>query len=117
MNLRTHLRTANLIANLMDRQFKIFNFSFGLDPILGLIPGIGDFVAILFSFYIVWIGVRMKLPKRKIFRMIGNVILDFVIGVIPLVGDISDFIYKSNIRNLKILNEGQDFVVEGEIIE
>jgi hypothetical protein len=109
MNLKTHLRTANFIANLMDQQFRIFNYRFGLDPILGLIPGIGDLVAVFVSTYIVWIGIQMKLPRRKIYRMIGNVLLDFIIGAIPLVGDVGDFVIKANTKNIKILKEREEF--------
>jgi len=115
--MNTHLKAANFIANLMDRQFKIFNFRFGLDPILGLIPGAGDIISVLISFYIVWIGLQMNLPKEKVWQMIGNVLMDFVVGAVPLVGDLGDFIIKANTKNLEIIKESRADIVEGEIVE
>ena len=89
---------------------------FGLDPLLGLAPGIGDFLAFIFSAYIVWIGTRMGLPKEKIARMVFNIVADLVIGAIPVLGDIGDFAFKSNSMNLKILHEFADTYVEGELL-
>jgi hypothetical protein len=100
-----HLQLATFIADLLDNQFKIGRFSFGIDPVLGLFPGLGDLISAVLSFYLVWIAIEQNLPKRKVARMVFNILFDFGLGAIPVVGDISDFFYKSNARNLKILRE------------
>ncbi len=79
--------------------------SIGLEAIIGLVPGVGDIIGALASCYIVAEGVRMGAPKRVIVRMIGNVLLESTIGVVPLVGDLFDMVYKSNMRNIGMLLE------------
>ncbi len=79
--------------------------SIGLEAVVGLIPGIGDIIGALASCYIVAEGVRMGAPKRVIARMIGNVLLESTVGVVPVVGDLFDMVYKSNMRNIDLLLE------------
>lgn len=100
-----HIKTAEALTALLENKFKVGPYVFGLDPLLGLIPGVGDAISASLSLYIVWISKELKLPKNKINRMYLNIAVDFVIGLIPLVGDYSDFIFKSNTKNLKILKE------------
>lgn len=114
--MNTHLRFATLIEKLMDEQFQIGKFRFGLDPLLGLIPFFGDIITVIFSLYIVWIGMMLKLPKNKIVFMIRNVFLDFLIGLFPAIGDIGDIFYKANKKNLRIIHEHVGIVIPGEII-
>lgn len=114
--MREHLKFARSLSKLLDSQFKIGKFSFGLDPILGLFPGFGDLVSLGLSGYIVWIGIQLKLPPERIVQMIGNLALDFLVGLIPVIGDIADFAIKSNIKNLKILEKyAPADILEGEI--
>lgn len=98
-----HFQFAQKFAKVMDNQFKVFGFSVGLDPILGLIPGLGDFLPLFFSFYIIWIAFQLEIPKHKIAQMGVNVFLDTVIGMIPFAGDIFDFFFQSHTYNLKII--------------
>jgi hypothetical protein len=107
----SHLRVATYIAELLDNRFKILGFRFGIDPLLGLFPVLGDVFTLLFSMYLLWIGLRMRIPEERITEMIRNIVLDFVMGLIPVVGDFSDFVYKANIKNLEILKKYsfQDF--------
>lgn len=79
--------------------------SIGLEAIVGLVPGVGDMIGALASCYIVAEGVRMGAPKRVVARMIGNVLLESTVGVVPLVGDLFDMVYKSNMRNIGMLLE------------
>lgn len=102
--MKDHLRTAAFLANLLDNKFKIFGLKFGIDPLLGLIPGGGDLIALIISLYILWVGIKMELPKDKIWRMIRNILLDFGLGLVPVLGDIADFAYKSNLKNLEIID-------------
>lgn len=107
---------AEKLVNVLENKFSFMGMRFGLDPLLGLAPGLGDFLAFIFSAYIVWIGTRMGLPKEKIAHMVFNVVADLVIGAIPILGDIGDFAFKSNSMNLKIIHEHVDNYVEGELI-
>lgn len=116
--MENHLRTATTVANLLDNQFSFFGRRFGINGLLGLIPGAGDIITTALSAYIVWIGIQMRLPVAKIGEMIGNVAINFFIGLIPVVGDAVDFFHHANLKNLRILQDyAKDHVVEGEILE
>lgn len=114
-----HLRLATTLTHLMDDQFSFGKFKFGLDPILGLFPGFGDILSLALSLYIIFIGMMLRLPEDKMGLMIKNVIVDFLIGLLPVVGDISDVFYKANRKNLQIIHEhlgANKGIVEGELV-
>jgi len=93
-------------AKLLDSNFQVCGIRFGIDPIIGLIPGIGDAITAFLSAMIVFrVGRHCHLPTSIILHMYFNVLIDAVGGVLPLVGDIFDLIFKCNIRNLKLLEE------------
>lgn len=98
-----HLKTARFIARVLDTEFSVFGFRFGLDPIIGLIPGIGDIISAAFSTYLLIIALQMHLSRRAIVLMIVNISVDFLFGLVPLLGDIADAWYKANMRNLRII--------------
>ncbi|SVD53269.1 uncharacterized protein METZ01_LOCUS406123 [marine metagenome] len=75
----------------------------GIDPIIGLIPGVGDFVGGILSLYIMHAGIAMGASRKDIIRMFGNVALEFIIGCIPIVGDVFDATWKSNQRNVELI--------------
>ena len=77
----------------------------GIDPIIGLIPGGGDLIGGVISIYIMYAGIKMGMPKATIIRMFGNVALEFVIGCIPIIGDLFDATWKSNQRNVKLIED------------
>jgi len=92
-------------------------FRFGIDPILGLILGGGDLISLILSLYIVWIGVKANLPKKKVVEMIKNTVLDFVVGVVPILGDVVDIAFKSNLINLEIIQQHMEKdILEGEVV-
>lgn len=117
-----HLNTARVLAKLMDEQFSLFGIKFGLDAIFGLVPGLGDMLSMLFSFYLIWIGTEMKLPQQKIWLMVKNMLLDVLVSTLPVIGDIGDVFLRVNIKNLAILEthiaqtNKTDDVLEGEVI-
>ena len=113
----SHLRLARALSNLLDSKFGFGSFRIGLDPIIGLIPGFGDALGLILSLYIVWIGIQLGLPQEKIFRMVTNAIIDFILGIIPVVGDVADFFYKANSMNMKIIEEYRENIIEGQVIE
>ena len=106
------LKSIELIARLMDSRFKIpgTRFRFGLDPLIGLIPGLGDFTGFLISGYMILICARNGAGGFVLARMTLNVFIDALIGAIPLIGDLFDFAYKANDRNLKLM---QQHYIEG----
>ena len=116
--MENHLKVASVVANLLDNRFNFFGVRFGIDGIIGLIPGAGDILVTALSLYLVWIGLKMKLPTLKIIAMIGNVVVNFLIGLVPVFGDATNFFYRANMRNLKILKDyANRNIIEGEIIE
>lgn len=94
-------------AGLLDDFIRIpvLGIRIGLDPILGLIPGMGDITTSLFSFYLMSSAIYYRVPKVIILRMALNVAFDYLMGLIPFVGDAVDFFIKSNRRNLNLLRE------------
>lgn len=106
------------LSRLMDTSIGIpgTRFRFGLDPILGLVPGAGDLISTGFSAYIIYLATRFGIPNQDLKQMIINVALEAVVGTVPLFGDMFDAYYKSNIRNLAIL-EKHLTAIESEIAE
>lgn len=100
-----YLKRAERIAYMMDEQFSIFGYRFGLDTLIGFIPGLGDIITTAFALYILWIGQQMKLPRIVLIRMALNIAIDFGVGAIPVLGDIGDWLFKANSRNLRILKK------------
>ena len=76
---------------------------FGLDPLLGLIPGAGDFAGAVLAGWIFVEAVRLGAHRATLLRIAGNIALDAGLGAIPLLGDIFDFAWKANLRNVAIL--------------
>lgn len=92
----------------LDQFFRIpgTDIRFGIEPIIGfLLPGAGDALAAVISAYIVFASVRYGLPKIVIGRMVFNVAADYVLGSLPLIGDLFDFAFKANQKNLDLLNK------------
>lgn len=101
------LARLDVLSRLLDSAFVLpgTNIRFGLDGIIGLVPGIGDLVSAALSSYIVFEARRLGLPRRKLARMVGNVAFDAAIGIVPFLGDAADVLFKANRRNVRILRE------------
>src|SRR4030095_9307298 len=94
------------LAWLMDRSIPIGKrWSIGLDGIVGLFPGVGDLAGSFVSALIVASATQAGLPRAAIARMVSNVAVDTVLGGIPFLGDLFDFAYKANTKNIKIYQE------------
>jgi hypothetical protein len=92
-------------ARIFDSAFRIpgTQITFGIDPILGLVPGLGDIASPVFSLFFIWHGLRLGVPKVVLARMVLNVLIDAGVGAIPVVGDLFDFGWKANAWNLALL--------------
>jgi hypothetical protein len=90
----------------MDRSIPIGGrYSIGLDPIIGLVPGIGDLIGTVVSGVIVYHAYQAGAPKVTVLRMLVNVGLDSVVGAIPFLGDLFDFVFKANQKNLELYRD------------
>ncbi|MFW5704036.1 MAG: DUF4112 domain-containing protein [Patescibacteria group bacterium] len=98
-----HIHRARSLTNLLENKFKIFGVSVGLDPILGLVPWLGDTVALIMSSYLIFIAVRMRLPWYAVLHMGWNIVFDYLVGLVPVIGDIADVTYRANSRNMEII--------------
>jgi hypothetical protein len=96
---------ARQLAKLLDDQFLIPGTSFriGLDAIVGLIPGVGDAITTAMAAYIVYLGREAGISRVAMGRMVGNVMVDGLVGSIPIFGDVWDAFFKANLRNIRIL--------------
>jgi hypothetical protein len=79
------------------------NFRFGLDTIIGLVPGVGDLVGGALSAYIILEAARLGVPRALLVRMGYNVLVDVAVGTVPVLGDLFDAGYKANLRNLALV--------------
>jgi len=89
----------------MDSSIGVGRFSIGLDALVGLIPGLGDVLATTVSVWIVGRALQNGVHRAAILRMLLNLAIDTTIGSIPLIGDLFDFAYKSNAKNMQIYRE------------
>jgi hypothetical protein len=92
---------------LMDDMFRVpvLGWRFGLDALIGLVPGLGDTSTAFVSFYILAAAVRYRVPKITILRMGVNTGIDYLLGLLPIVGDFADAWWKSNRKNLELLKK------------
>jgi hypothetical protein len=95
------------LSRWMDGLFRIpgTGWRFGLDALVGLVPGVGDFATTAVSLYILASGVRYRVPKVTLLRMAANIAVDYLVGSVPLVGDLFDAFWKSNQKNVELLRE------------
>lgn len=93
------------VAQLLDSAFLVPGTSWriGLDPILGLVPALGDLISPLFTIGILWQAQELGIPKVVQLRMIFNVAIDSVLGLVPVAGDLFDFAWKANDMNMALL--------------
>jgi len=93
------------VSRLLDSAFEIPGTSYriGLDPIIGLVPGLGDLVSPLFAVVVLWQSRDLGLPRIVQLRMLLNVAIDAVIGAVPIIGDAFDFAWKANDMNMVLL--------------
>lgn len=96
-----------VLTRLMDGVFEIplLKRKFGLDPVIGLVPVVGDLIPALIGLYLVFEARELGASRWLQSRMVGNLLLDFLVGVVPLLGDFFDFMFRAHHRNLKLLQK------------
>lgn len=95
------------LSTLLDSRYRIPGtpIRFGWDSLMGLIPGAGDLASLGPSAYLIYKGHRLGARKRTIVRMAANTGLDFVVGAVPILGDVFDLVFKANNRNFALLRQ------------
>ena len=101
-----HAQRARSMAQLLDRAVQVpgTRIGFGLDGLLGLIPGFGDAAGGVLALYILLLAWRAGVPGPVLARMAGNIGIDVLFGTVPLLGDLADFAFKANLRNADLLD-------------
>jgi hypothetical protein len=89
----------------MDSQVRVpvIGLRIGADAILGLVPGVGDIITGAIGAYLIYEAQRLGIPRSAVVRMVANIAVDTAIGAIPFAGDIWDFFFRANDRNMQIL--------------
>jgi hypothetical protein len=95
------------LAQLLDSAFVLpgTNIRFGIDALIGLVPGIGDLISTALALFIVREARALGAPRWMVARMLGNVALDTVVGAVPLLGDVADVAFRANRRNVAMLRK------------
>jgi len=108
------LRRVRVVATVLDDAIRIpgTNIRFGLDPVIGLVPGLGDLLGGAASAYIILEAARAGASASILVRMAANVGIDTLIGALPVIGDLFDFAWKSNARNVRLLARHVDAPIE-----
>jgi hypothetical protein len=105
LDTRAEIARLDRLADLLDSRFRVpvVGWRFGLDSVIGLIPGVGDVAALVPSAYLVWQAHKLGAGKGTIGRMTANTAVDFLVGGIPVAGDVFDAVFKANRRNIELL--------------
>ncbi len=102
--MKQHSRFIERFSWLLDESIPLpGGYRIGLDGFIGLIPGIGDFIGGLLSSVLIYKANQIGVPRTILLRMIINMLIDSTLGAIPLLGDIFDFVWKANKRNVNLL--------------
>ncbi|MCO6479912.1 MAG: DUF4112 domain-containing protein [Phaeodactylibacter sp.] len=106
-NFQQELAWIDTAARVLDSRYRIpgTNIRFGLDFLIGLAPYVGDVVSFSISGLLVAVMARKGASGMALVKMVGNVLIDTIVGAVPLLGDLFDLGYKANLRNLRLLRE------------
>lgn len=103
-------RRMEAMEKLLERSVTIpgTKIGVGLDSMIGLVPVVGDAIAAALGAYLLWEAKNLGLPRWKLWRMAGNIAFDTAVGAVPVAGDLFDFAFRSNSRNLKLVKRHLD---------
>ena len=102
---RSGIDHLGVLSHLLDRAFRVpgTRWRFGLDPLIGLVPGLGDVIGSVMGMYSLWIARQIGAPASVQGRMLLNLALDGLVGLVPFAGDLFDFAFKAHSRNHALL--------------
>jgi hypothetical protein len=103
--LEADLARARRLAKLLDAQFSIAGIKFGFDAIVGLVPAVGDTIALLAGLYPIHVARKHQLGRDVEHRMIVNLAIDYFGGIVPIIGDLFDVSFKANLKNVALLEK------------
>jgi hypothetical protein len=109
---KQRLEALRALRGWLDEAFRVPGTSirFGWDPIIGLVPWVGDLLTAVLSLAIITQAHRMRLPRVVQLRMLLNVVIDVIVGAVPFVGDVADVFWKSSSKNMALLERHADEV-------
>lgn len=99
------LRKIRSVAWVLDRSIPIGKWRVGLDPLLGLIPGLGDWAGAALSLYVMYHAARLGMPTPVLARMSGNILVEATVGAVPVLGDLFDMAWQANTRNVRLVEQ------------
>ena len=104
---RRGLEQLRALARLFDQAFGVpgTKWRFGIDALFGLVPGLGDIIGAVVAVYALRVARDLRAPATIQLHMLGNIALDAVVGTVPLIGDLFDFVFKAQTRNLALLED------------
>jgi hypothetical protein len=108
VELEAQLVRLRKLAQLFDAQFSIAGIRFGMDAIIGLIPGVGDTITAVIGLYPIYVANKHKLGKRVQARMAANLLIDWALGSVPVAGDAFDVFFKSFLKNVALLEKAAE---------
>lgn len=97
------LRRIERLSWVLDRSIPIGRWRIGLDPILGVLPGFGDWIGALLSLYVLYEGARLGVRGGVLVRMTWNILVETMVGAVPVLGDVFDFVWQANTRNMALI--------------
>ena len=102
---RRELEKLRALARLFDQAFRVpgTNWRFGIDALFGLVPGLGDVIGALVAVYALHVARTLRAPGAVQLHMLSNIAIDALVGTVPVIGDLFDFFYKAQTRNLALL--------------
>lgn len=104
------IKRIRTLAKILDNAFRVpgTNWRFGWDSLIGLVPGGGDVATGLLASYIVVEAAKLGIPRRTLWKMVANVAVDMAGGAVPIAGDLFDFAFKANRKNLRLVEQHLD---------
>lgn len=116
---RATLEHLDRLAYWLDDRFRVpgTGFRVGLDGLVGLVPGVGDVATNAVTAYIVYRAWRLGIPKSVLLRMLANLGIDTVVGIVPVAGDLLDLGFKANRRNVRLLRQHLGERLEREVVD
>ena len=114
-DLRSRIERLDRLTRLLDIAFVVpgTNIRFGVDAIVGLIPVVGDWAGVALSSLVILEAARIGVPAGLLARMVGNVVIEGVVGSVPIAGDVFDVFWRANRRNLGLLR--RHLIREGQL--